>query len=216
VCRRRFHVLTAPFTRAATLSHPQIFSSLRRLFLVCPGSSPPPWTPGTGLHRAMYADDGLIERMKWWTQGSRDRIIVTLVNLAKHFGVVKEVAVELVDTLGQGVDTGHGKGPWDDIGGAAKRMISQDFVENQQDFVENQQDFAENQHDSPDRPPPYFPREERPNPRIGHNDSQPKPGGRAQHIFFSLLATADLSPLTHTVAPCNSWLGSTHLSMVCH
>jgi hypothetical protein len=164
----------------------------------------------------MYADDGLIERMKWWTQGSRDRIIVTLVNLAKHFGVVKEVAVELVDTLGQGVDTGHGKGPWDDIGGAAKRMISQDFVENQQDFVENQQDFAENQHDSPDRPPPYFPREERPNPRIGHNDSQPKPGGRAQHIFFSLLATADLSPLTHTVAPCNSWLGSTHLSMVCH
>jgi hypothetical protein len=91
----------------------------------------------------MYADDGLIERMKWWTQGSRDRIIVTLVNLAKHFGVVKEVAVELVDTLGQGVDTGHGKGPWDDIGGAAKRMISQDFVENQrcmqQDYVENQQ-----------------------------------------------------------------------------
>jgi hypothetical protein len=60
-----------------------------------------------------------------------------------HFGVMKEVAVELVDTLGQGVDTGHGKGPWDDIGGAAKRMISQDFVENQrcmqQDYVENQQ-----------------------------------------------------------------------------
>jgi hypothetical protein len=102
----------------------------------------------------MYADDGLIECMKWWTQGSRDRIIVTLVNLTKHFGVMKEVAVELVDTLGQGVD----KSPWDDIGGAAKRMISQDFVENQQDFVENQQDFAENQHDSPDRPPPYFPR----------------------------------------------------------
>ena len=44
---------------------------------------------------------------------SRDRIIVTLVNLAKHFGVVKEVAVELVDTLEHGVDTGHGKGPWD-------------------------------------------------------------------------------------------------------
>ena len=74
------------------------------------------------------------------------------------FGVVKEVVAELVDTLEHGVDTGHGKGPWDHIGGAAKRMISQDFVENQQDFVENQQDFAENQHDSPDRPPPYFPR----------------------------------------------------------
>ena len=105
--------------------------------------SPPRWTPGTGLHRALYADDGLIECIKRWTRGSRDRIIVTLVNLAKHFGVVKEVAVELVDTLGQGVDTGHGKGPWDDIGGAAKRMISQDFVENQrcmqQDYVENQQ-----------------------------------------------------------------------------
>ena len=79
---------------------------------ICAGNlSPPRWTPGTGLHRALYADDGLIECIKRWTRGSRDRIIVTLVNLAKHFGVVKEVAIELVDTLGQGVDTGHGKGP---------------------------------------------------------------------------------------------------------
>ena len=113
------------------------------------------------MHRALYADDGLIECIKRWTRGSRDRIVVTLVNLAKHFGVVKEVAVELVGTLGQGVDTGHGKGPGDDIGGAAKRMISQDFVENHQDFAENQQDFVENQHDSqhgsPDHPPPYYP-----------------------------------------------------------
>ena len=111
--------------------------------------SPPRWTPGTGLHRALYADDGLIECLKRWTRGSRDRIIVTLVNLAKHFGVVKEVVVELVDTLGRGVD----KSPWDDIGGAAKRMISQDFVENQRCMlVENV---------SPDRPLPYFPSNER-------------------------------------------------------
>ena len=76
------------------LPHPHIPQTfLRRLFLVCSGSSPPPWTPGTGLHRAMYGDDGLIERIKWWTQGSRDRIITSLANLAKHFGVVKEVAV---------------------------------------------------------------------------------------------------------------------------
>ena len=73
------------------------------------------------MHRALYADDGLIECLKRWTRGSRDRIIVTLVNLAKHFGVVKEVAVELVDTLEQGVDTGHGKGPWDHIGGLLTR-----------------------------------------------------------------------------------------------
>ena len=79
-------------------------------------------TGDRGLHRAMHGDDGLIERTKWWTQGSRDRIVTSLVNLAKHFGVVKEVAVQLVDALGDGVDTpGHGKGPWDGVGGVAKR-----------------------------------------------------------------------------------------------
>ena len=55
--------------------------------------SPPRWTPGTGLHRALYADDGLVKCLKCWTRGSRDRIIATLVNLAKEFGVVKEMAV---------------------------------------------------------------------------------------------------------------------------
>ena len=116
--------------------------------LVQAPASPAPWTPGTGLHRALYADDGLIECLKRWTRGSRDRIIVTLVNLAKHFGVVKEVAVQLVDTLGQGVDTpGHGVGPWDGVGGVAKRWAVSPV--NEPDFVENI--FLA----SPDRPPPY-------------------------------------------------------------
>ena len=126
------------------LPHPPIPENfcLRRLFLVCSGSSPPPWTPGTGLHRAMYGDDGLIERIKWWTQGSRDRIITSLVNLAKHFDVVKEVAVQLVDALGHGVDTpGHGVGPWDGVGGVAKRWAvspcDQNASVNEPDFAEN-------------------------------------------------------------------------------
>ena len=102
----------------------------------------------------MYADDGLIERIKWWAQGSRDRIITSLVNLAKHFNVVKEVAVQLVDALGHGVDTpGHGVGPWDGVGGVAKRWAVSPCDQN---ASVNEPDFAENIFlASPDRPPPY-------------------------------------------------------------
>ena len=86
----------------------------------------------------MYGDDGLIERIKWWTRGNRDRIITSLVNLAKHFDVVKEVAVKLVDALGGGIQTrqrGHGKGPWDDVSGAVKRRLRQ--TDSAAGFVEN-------------------------------------------------------------------------------
>ena len=100
----------------------------------------------------MYGDDGLIERIKWWTRGNRDRIITSLVNLAKHFDVVKEVAVKLVDALGEGIPAnarhrGHGKGPWDDISGAVKRRRRQ---------TDSAADFAENVV-VPDCPPPYPP-----------------------------------------------------------
>ena len=46
-------------------------------------------------------------------------MLTPLVNLAKHFGVVKEVVAQLVDALGHGA--GHGVGPWDGVGGVAKR-----------------------------------------------------------------------------------------------
>ena len=65
--------------------------------------------------------------------------------------MVNEVAVQLVDALGDGVDTpGHGKGPWDGVGGVAKRWTYD------QNASTSEPDFAENIFlASPDRPPPY-------------------------------------------------------------
>ena len=85
--------------------------------------------------------------LKRWMRGSRNRIIATLVNLAKEFGVVKEVAVQLVDALGDGVDTpGHEVGPWDRVPCPC----------DDQKASVNEPDFAENIFlASPDRPPPY-------------------------------------------------------------
>ena len=59
-------------------------------------------------------------------------------------GVVKEVAVQLVDALGHGVDTpGHGVGPWDGVGGVAKRWAVSPCDQNASLSV-NEPDFAEN------------------------------------------------------------------------
>ena len=87
----------------------------------------------------MHADNGgLIERIKWWAQGRRDRIVALLVNLAKDFDVVKEVAVQLVDALGHGVDTpGHRVGPWDGVGGVVGEPCDQNASVNEPDFAEN-------------------------------------------------------------------------------
>ena len=65
-------------------------------------------------------------------------------------GVVKEVAVQLVDALGHGVDTpGHRVGPWDGVGGVVGEPCDQNASVNEPDFAENI--FLA----SPDRPPPY-------------------------------------------------------------
>ena len=59
---------------------------------------------------------------------NRDRIVNSLVNLAKHFDVVEALLAKLVDALGQGIQArqrGHRKGQsWhggDNASGAAKR-----------------------------------------------------------------------------------------------
>ena len=61
-------------------------------------------------------DTGMIPWIIRWTSGAPERIITLLVALATHFGVVKEVAAELISTV-----KGHCKGPWDDIAGTLRQ-----------------------------------------------------------------------------------------------
>jgi hypothetical protein len=90
----------------------------------------------------MYEDDGLIERINWWTRGDLDRVITSLVNLANACGRpwARHPWRKLVDTLGPGVSTearhkGHGQGPWDDTSGAVKRRRRQ--TDSAANFAEN-------------------------------------------------------------------------------
>ena len=90
----------------------------------------------------MYEDDGLIERINWWTRGNLDRIITSLVNLANvcRHPWARHPWRKFVDALGPGVSTkarhrGQGQGPWDEISGAVKRRRRQ--TDSATDFAEN-------------------------------------------------------------------------------
>ena len=131
--------LKGPIGHSSTNSHTPIFLPPAALIsCLCRTLSP----VGTGLHRAMYEDDGLIERINWWTRGNLDRIITSLVNLANACGRpwARHPCRKPVDALGPGVSTkarhiGHGQGPWDDIIGAVKRRRRQ--TDSAVDFAEN-------------------------------------------------------------------------------
>lgn len=94
------------------------------------------------LNRAMDADDGLLDCVNRWSQGSRDRIISFLVTLARHFGVEHEVAQDLVNATPTTMPTPKPTPLDAHVVNAMSTPI----------MMPNAQDFAENVDHSP---PPY-------------------------------------------------------------